>query len=530
MHNINLKIDPRFVRQNKDGFRPFQRQTLEAIKNSDARLIFVEAPVGAGKSYIIRRIVENDDLSGFPIILTYPTKILMNAQINALKKEFPNIRHWPDEPEASGELTLFEYSTDALIRYLKSHPEIIRLDKSEIIGHVLKSHQFLSKKNIIVTTPDVLHIIKKGFYRGSRRFEALLNKAIVVFDEFHLYTGLMNFEPLVEWLADSVAHKIIFLSATPTSNDDMQSIYKKYATEKIEFKDSIGGELDKIFNYPLHLHIQECKYTRTDVMLEQLRNYLPVLPKPAAVIFDSVFRLRHLKPVLEKELGKQWGILEYSGMKKDKISFNEKTVILGTASIEVGVEMPIKSLITEASYWTSAVQRLGRVGRFEKGEAILLTRKRLTPFLKSREKLTRDELEQEVLKSALKETSGAMVSGEMFRGDSYPFIVIDKENDFVMSYTEAIFSMFDIDDDFVTNWQKMNLHQKRELLKEYRLSHEKIEDILLRDRIFQFWGVVKGRLKAEYENVTTKFIDNSLTVYLDNSGKTYYFDHGEISS
>jgi len=192
--------------------------------------------------------------------------------------------------------------------------------------------------------------------------------------------------------------------------------------------------------------------------------------------------------------------------------------------------MPIKSLITEASYWTSAVQRLGRVGRFEKGEAILLTRKRLTPFLKSREKLTRDELEQEVLKSALKETSGAMVSGEMFRGDSYPFIVIDKENDFVMSYTEAIFSMFDIDDDFVTNWQKMNLHQKRELLKEYRLSHEKIEDILLRDRIFQFWGVVKGRLKAEYENVTTKFIDNSLTVYLDNSGKTYYFDHGEISS
>lgn len=530
MNSIQIKIGPRFVRQDKDGFRPFQRQTLEAIKNSYARLIFVEAPVGAGKSYIIRRIVENDDLSGFPIILTYPTKILMNAQINALKKEFPNIRHWPDEPEASGELTLFEYSTDALIRYLKSHPEIIRLDKSEIIGHVLKSHQFLSKKNIIVTTPDVLHIIKKGFYRGSRRFEALLNKAIVVFDEFHLYTGLTNFAPLVEWLADSVAHKIVFLSATPITTDNFYAICQKYATEKIEFKASIGAETDKIFNYPLHLNIEECKYTRTDVMLEKLKNYLPALTNPTAVIFDSIFRLRHLKPVLEREFSKQFKILEYSGMKKDKVSFNENTVVLGTASIEVGVEMPIKSLVTEASYWTSAVQRVGRVGRMENGEAVLLTRKRITPFLKNRESLTRYELEQEVLKSALKETSGAMVSGEMFRGDSYPFIVIDRESNLVMPYTEAIFSMFDIDDNFVTNWQKMDQNQKKEILGEYRLSREMSEDLLLRDRIFQFWGVIRGRLKSEYENVTTKFEDGSLIIYLNNSGKSYYFDHGDISS
>jgi ATP-dependent helicase YprA (DUF1998 family) len=128
---------------------------------------------------------------------------------------------------------LFEYSTDALIRYLKDHPDIMRLDRSEIIGQVLRSHQFLSRKNIIITTPDVLHIIKKGFYRSSQRLEALLNKAIVVFDEFHLYTGLTNFAPLVEWLADSVAHKIIFLSATPTITEEMQRVYQKYTTDHI---------------------------------------------------------------------------------------------------------------------------------------------------------------------------------------------------------------------------------------------------------------------------------------------------------
>jgi len=517
-----ISVMPRFVK-GQNGLRPFQKDILNALQ-SQFKLIIVEAPVGAGKSYIIRKLIEDDRLSGFPIILTYPTKILMNVQINALKKEFVNIRHWPDEPDVSGELTLFEYSTDALIRYLKDNPDIMRLDRSEIIGQVLRSHQFLSRKNIIITTPDVLHIIKKGFYRSSQRLEALLNKAIVVFDEFHLYTGLTNFAPLVEWLADSVAHKIIFLSATPTITEEMQRVYQKYTTDKIEFKGSVGGESDTIFNYPLNLYIEECKYTRTDVMLEQLRKFLPILQKPIAVIFDSVFRLRHLRPILEREFGKQFNILEYSGMKKDNISFNEKTVILGTASIEVGVEMPIKSLITEASYWTSAVQRLGRVGRLERGEVVLLSRKRLTPFLGNRNSLTRVELEQDVLKNALKEASGAMVSGEMFRGDSYPFIVIDKKNNLVMPYTEAIFCMFDIDDDFIQNWQKMDLHQKRGLLKEYGLSHEKIEDILLRDRLFQFWGVVKGQLKSEYENITVKHEDSNLIIYLSNSGKHYYFD------
>ncbi len=520
-----LSIMARTVKE-RDRLRPFQKAVLDSLK-SKARLITVEAPVGAGKSYIIRRIVEDEHLSGRPIILTYPTKILMNAQVNALKREFQNIKHWPDEPEISGAITLFEYSSDALVRYLKKYPEILKLDKSEIINQVLRSHQFSSARNIIVTTPDVLHIIKKGWYRGSQRVEALLNKAIVVFDEFHLYAGLKNFAPLIEWLTDSIADKIIFLSATPTTNEDIQNIWLKYPNELVEFKNSVGEASDRMFNYPLQLHVEECKYTRTDVMIEQLRKYLLALPKPIAMIFDSVFRLRHLKPLLEKEFGNQLHIMEYSGMKKDQLNFDKNTVILGTASVEVGIEMPIKSLITEASYWTSAIQRLGRVGRLENGEAVLLTRKRLTPFLKGKEILTRNELEQDILKSALKESMGSIVSGEMFRGDSYSFLVIDREYNLVMPYSEAVFAMFDIKNDFVTNWQRLDHKQKRDILKDdYRLSNDMIEDVLIRDRIIPFWGVVCGKLKSEYENVATELTDNELIIRLINSGKTYYFDRG----
>ena len=45
---MKIQIEPRYVKQ-KDEIRPFQRETIEAIKNSDARLIFVEVPVGLGK-------------------------------------------------------------------------------------------------------------------------------------------------------------------------------------------------------------------------------------------------------------------------------------------------------------------------------------------------------------------------------------------------------------------------------------------------------------------------------------------------
>jgi len=521
-----LLITNRTVKE-KDGLRPFQKHTLQSLR-SNACLIMVEAPVGAGKSYIIRRIVEEEHLSGRPIILTYPTKILMNAQVNALKREFNSITHWPDEPEISGKITLFEYSSDALIRYLKNHPEILNLDKSELIHNVLKSHQFSSARNIIVTTPDVLHIIKEGWYRGSQRLESLLKKAIVVFDEFHLYTKLTNFVPLIKWLLESVADKVVFLSATPTSNEELQDLWQTYPSEVIGFGNSMGRETDRIFNYPLQLHVEECKYTKTDVILEQMRKYLPSLSKPIAVIFDSVFRLRHLKRVLEKEFSGNLHIQEYSGMQKDQLKFDRNTVILGTASVEVGIEMPVKSLVTEAAYWTSAIQRLGRVARLMDGEAVLLTRKRLSPFLKGRITLTRTELEQDILRPALRESMGSMVSGEMFRGDSYAFLVIDKDDGLIMPYSEAIFSMFDIEDNFVENWQRLDQKEKSDLLRnDYNLSARATEEILLRDKILPFWGVLSGRLKSDYEEVTAKLSDNHLTIYLKDSGKPYSFDRGD---
>ncbi len=525
--DICLNITGRTVKS-VNGIRPFQREVFSALEDQ-YRLITVEAPVGSGKSYIIRNVVDTSNFSDRPVLLTYPTKILMQAQVRELKKQYPKIKHWPNDPEEYGEVTLFEYSTDALVRHLKKNPELQRLDRSEIISNTLLSHQFCSRKNLIVTTPDVLHLIKRGIYRQSKRLASLLNGTIVFFDEFHLYTNLYNFAPLIEWLLDTLGAKVILLSATPTTSEELQDIKNHYSVKDISFDSSVGGEKDVTFNYPLKLTVTSCNYTKRNNLLKVLSYYLPDIDKPCAIIFDSVFRLMHLKSSLMNQFP-EISFYEYSGMQKEKIIFNDNTVVLGTASIEVGIEMPIKSLITEAAYWTSAIQRIGRAGRTEPGAVILLTKMNLVPFIQDRSVLSRDEFEKEILQSALKDSIGRMVSGEMFRGDSYPFLIVDTEYREAFSYTEAVFSMYDIDDtNYCDDWQTMTRGEKREYLADdCRLTKNQIEDILIRDMLVPFWGVVAGRLKEKYEKVTVKSTDDELIVCSGPSGteKTYYFERG----
>ena len=102
------------------------------------------------------------------------------------------------------------------------------------------------------------------------------------------------------------------------------------------------------------------------------------------------------------------------------------------------------------------------------------------------------------------------------------------KDDLGMDSFGAVEVMFEIEDNFVSNWQKIDIKQKKIILEdEYKLASEMIEDILLRDSIFPLWGVVEGRLKSEYENVAAKLTDNELIIYLDKSGKSYYFDRGD---
>ncbi len=520
---MNLSIAGRTVRE-INRIRPFQQATLDAL-NAQAQITIVEAPVGAGKSHIVRQIV--DRYHG-AVVLTYPTKILMDAQRSAIKNDFPDSIIWPFEtgvPQNHAP-TIFYYSTDSLITFLKKQRIDYRLDRSELIDMVLHQQFWASRKNILLTSPDVLHLLANlKAYRGSKRLVSFLTGAVVVFDEFHLYVGLKHFPELIASLFESGIKKVILLSATPVPSEKLILLYEKYKTLKIDFSESIGDDNDRIFNYPLNLEFVNCRYSRRDELLPVLERYIPLLPKPLAIIVDSVFRLRHLMPLLRAKFGDKWKIIEYSGFSKDRALPDEKTVLVGTSSIEVGINMVFKSLITEASYWTSAIQRIGRVGRFCEGKVVVLTTRNMEPFINSRDLLSRDELETDILKASLKDIKMTHVSGDMFRGDSYQFLVYDLDLGILSSYTESIFSMYE-PQGWINDWQSFNLHQKKQQLEKYIKSDEAITDILLKDKLFPFWGIIEGRLRDKYEKISVNCEDDELTVLCEDSNMRYDFEKG----
>jgi|GEM_PF-885232 len=519
--NINLNIGPRFVRQDKEGYRLFQKQTLEAIKNPEAKLIFVEAPVGAGKSHITRELIADDFSKGKPVILTYPTKILMDAQVKSIKDAFAGsipVAVWPDDKEAFPiaddlGINIFKYSSESLISYFSKHPEAFEIFKTK--GELVKGGLFsleYGHRRLFVTTADVLWLVYSMKYRGASMLQAQLNSAIVFFDEFHLYAGLYNFYSLLDNLIlKSKVNKVILLSATPFLKKDKWSEIEDKLRKanipmlSIDFKDSLGVSADKIFNYPLELNLLNFKYTDISLYLKRIYEILNRLQTPAAIISDSIFRLKHLKPVIEAKCRGKFKFREWSGMHKDgdipeSVRNQENVVVFGTSAIEVGIDMKFRSIVTEAPDWASAIQRIGRVGRMpylpdkdiaeNKGYVYLFVNSRaaFNRFEKETQ-LSRDSFES-ILQDTLPDPAREMIGGELFRGESFNFILMDSYVGKPVVYSEAIFSMYEIIESQCKYFWGDD-KGKAEILKDVGiLDKNLINEMILRDKLFPIWGVI----------------------------------------
>ena len=496
---MSLQILPRYVKENY-GYRPFQLKIIEAVKNGNDNLIIVDAPVGAGKSFVMRKLLEEKIFERSPIIFLYPTKILMEAQISSIKRELEdNIRIWPYEKFEPHKTNLFLYSTDSLVKYMKLNNLEKIGEKGELLYRLFIDIQWQSKSGAVVTSPDVLYLLVKGTYTNSKKILNCLQNALIIFDEFHCYYGLNTFSFLMEELLSKIANKIILLSATPIFSEELNELTKKYDSIFITFDTSIGNDKDVCFNYGLDTQIFSFKISDLDLCEKFLIEKLKELKFPAAIIFDSIFRLRHIeKRFKNNSIFNSIKIVEWSGMKKsENFDLDSKTLVLGTSSIEVGIDMNFKSLIFEATYWPSAIQRLGRVGRREKSEAVIFTRKDFTPFIE-KNILERNEFEN-ILKEVLNDPKEEMGDDFLFRGQSFKFLIYDEDLKESFIYNENVFAMYEIHD-FIDDWQQKTEKEKKEILiNEFGIEEEKARDIILYDKILPIWGLLKGKIKDNYE-------------------------------
>jgi CRISPR-associated helicase Cas3 len=482
-------------------------------------MVVIHAPVGAGKSYIVCELLRQKAMrpERSCVILTFPTLALMNAQVETLRKNTEWIRviqpdvHTFNSDEWKGKAALFEYSSEVIFRLLAKHENPERLDKAEFISKSLDEMFFISRTGAVVTTPDVLYLMVKGVY--DRKLKAHAKGAIIFFDEFHLYHNLGNFRVLLEKLIDFGA-RLVFMSATPYFSEEVQNFLNDYQHNIIEIpckEETSEGVLP--FNYELEVEILNLKYTNRNILIQALMEILPTCSKPAAVIFDSLFRLKQVTPDLEKQLRMRdsaFNFLHYHGMAKDRLNLTSETILWGTSSIEVGVDFKnLRTLITEASYWPNAIQRLGRVGRHGPGKAYLLTSRRFDPVSHELGSVcSRSDFEQKGMMRILREPKNELIHGNMFRGDSHSFVLLDigadDEKRRIVFYDEGIFSMFSILD-YCENWRRITgWEEKMDVLRKYKFPDNRMREILIKDLVFPYRGVLVGKLLGWYRNISVR--------------------------
>jgi len=526
MVNFTIKIASRSAPYDERQMHPFQRRTLNAVSRNDSQIIIVEAPVGSGKSRIVRDIAL-DPCRKNPVILTYPTKILMEAQLSSLKNEAKNLKIWPDDLPKYGSIQAFNYSTDALIRYMTKKGITAPPDRGSLWQKVLFTHEGMGGPFLLVTTPDVLWLLFIAeVYRPANKLQNYLQNAIVVFDEFHLYYGLDTFPDLIQKLLNTVAQKIILLSATPILSETLYQMQQLFVTEVISFEESNQGA-GRIFNYPIKINIHTFRHTNIDEAEQEMRHVLQDLPTPAAIIMDSVFRLAHLRKRFLANPISGLRFKEWSGrLKEGHAALKEGDVILGTSSIEVGIDMVFKGAIIEAWEWPSTIQRLGRIGRHAEGVAHLFTRSRdLEIALGDKTEWGRTEFEQQVLKAGLIDPRTESIHGSGFRGRNFPMLMYDEELKEAILYSEQILCQYNVTDR-EEYWQEKSLDEKRNFLKrELRLRNETVEELLLNDALVPWYGVLKGTLSDKYYRIEHLRFDpheNELTIQTANDSFAFY--------
>jgi CRISPR-associated endonuclease/helicase Cas3 len=361
-----------------------QLETFKALQsNSDVDVVFNTAMTGDGKSlaaYLPAMTGKNYTMA------MYPTNELardQERQVNQYKNEFTP----------------------------KYDPQIFRLTGSTLENFV-ETNQLPSKQQgildrsenseILLTNPDIFHYIHD--FRYLRRNPQKAGKGdnpdklfrkiddsykIFLFDEFHIFSSpqissVLNAMLLVKHTSGS-GKKFLFLSATPNEllTGFLERLSLNYKVinpleqKKYRFSAAESAGWRQI-SQPISLHfpadLQPNSRSGYDWILENseqviLKFFLDHSGSKGTIILNSIASVYKLVAVL-KPLFSKHGLTvlpntSLTGESERARSVSDADLLIGTSTIDVGVDFRINFLIFEAADAGNFIQRFGRLGRHE---------------------------------------------------------------------------------------------------------------------------------------------------------------------
>jgi len=360
-----------------------QAETLAALSNPSVDVVFNTAMTGDGKSLAayLKSLQEY-----YCAIGLYPTNELARDQ----------------ELQLSNYLQVFKPPHEPRINRLSGadlevYAETEKLKKADAIA------TRTGQSEILVTNPDIFHYIYRGAYvfRGDAP-DKLWNRIdrnfdLFIFDEFHVFgapqiASVINTLLLIRYSSgltrrDGTQKKFLFLSATPNEQMLMRleaaglrcQIIDPLAAGKYCFPmdQEAGQQLNskdwRLVARSIQLHFiplaSNSKSSETwlrdnvDLILNQFQQHPG---SKGAIILNSIAAVKRLTPFLQ-ELLEPYGLtvsentgLSGKGIREQSLLAD---LVIGTSTIDVGVDFKINFLIFESSDDGNFIQRLGRLGR-----------------------------------------------------------------------------------------------------------------------------------------------------------------------
>ncbi|MEC4982864.1 MAG: type I-D CRISPR-associated helicase Cas3' [Oscillatoria sp. PMC 1068.18] len=355
-----------------------QAETLKALRNPNIDVVINVAITGDGKSlaaYLETLITD------FLAIGLYPTNELARDQERQLSEylEIFQPEHEPRIHRLSGaELEL--YSEQEKLK--KAAAIASRTDNSEIL----------------LTNPDILHYLHRGAslnpYDNPDKLWNRIDKNfnLFIFDEFHVFAApqiasVINTMLLIR--RTNREKKFLFLSATP-DNQLLEKLDKagfRYQlidpTQAGKYKFPNTSDLAKQLQaqkwrqvareIKLNFIPLESTFSASETWLKENKElvlqYFQAYPgSKGAIILNSIASVKRLVPIFREffetnnlTVGENTGL---SG-RQTKLESLDCDLVLGTSTIDVGVDFKINFLIFESSDTGNFIQRLGRLGRHD---------------------------------------------------------------------------------------------------------------------------------------------------------------------
>lgn len=396
---------------------PHQAAMLNEWNKRNAFLLVTKT--GSGKTRATALPVLKNHESA---VFIYPTNALIKDQAQAIRQlmddEDISFREWTPQNTAekfgNEEYILVQINADSLVAFAKVWG---MGEKQKGIALLRLLQQ--DKRKIVLMNPDILFLLYSLRYRASQ--EALAHfqaYTTIVFDEFHLYSGVELAHVLFLIHLARRMHafqRVVLLSATP--NEEVRTyldhlLAPHIVDASVIVRQSICGERTVAHDVTfLPLPVGEGIVETARAKITELNNELQSLREansktnakgkyvPCVVILNSVVNAIALEDALVDAGFPRADIAPIRGLSaRSNRDVRGKILVIGTSAIEVGIDFQADYLFFEAGDAASFMQRFGRIGRHRKGTAFLLGNPREWYAIMSLgADISRDDLERGII-------------------------------------------------------------------------------------------------------------------------------------